>query len=304
MKFHTLTFFLVAACASPIDQPKEYPEVESGFSNESSGSSSTTSEDGTTTTSSSSSSEDTTTSESSSDSSGDETTSSGSESLGGSSGEEDFEECEFFEDFEGLDDGDSWPDPWFVSGGVDIADIQEGRGRIRPSISGYSLGRMGVDLSCVDVDISMTFRFTNGFTQGVGLYVRTNNGYLQETIPYGLGYAGFAQLFNSPSSFDFWKEVDGEEQRFYSEQYQLFANVDYRMRLRVTQFSSFSTLLQAKVWQADDYEPEEWTIEVVDATPVLQNIAGGIALDSWSTFNASGVGPDLFYDDILVTRAK
>ena len=41
------------------------------------------------------------------------------------------DECEFTEDFEGVADGEPWPDPWFISGGVAEADVVDGRGRLR-----------------------------------------------------------------------------------------------------------------------------------------------------------------------------
>lgn len=215
------------------------------------------------------------------------------------------DECEFTEDFEGVADGDPWPTPWFVSGGVALADIQGGRGRLRPTITNYSLARMGVELDCTDVDVSMTFQFTDGSTQGAGFYARTNGGYLRETDPTGAGYVGFAEAFRDPSALGVWREVDGQEQRISSVPVAIEPNVDYRLRFRVTQQDASTTLLQTKMWRLGDDEPAEWMLERTDDTVGLQNAGGGIALDAWSSDPVNGNdAADLLFDDVVVTRAE
>ncbi len=216
------------------------------------------------------------------------------------------DECEFSEDFEGVADGEPWPDPWVVEGGVAVADVQGGEGRLQAEIQGYSLARMGVHINCDEVDASVTFRFSDDNTQGAGLYGRTNGGYLRETEPPGEGYAAFSELFRNPGAIGAWREVDGEEQLIQgSEDVPLEANVNYRMRLRVTQVDAGNSLVQGKIWRLEDDEPAEWTVERRDNTTSLQGVAGGIALDAWSSDPVGrGGGADLFFDDLVVTRAR
>ncbi|MCR9161490.1 MAG: hypothetical protein ACE37F_29950 [Nannocystaceae bacterium] len=216
------------------------------------------------------------------------------------------DDCEFSEDFEGLADGDPWPSPWEVEGGVAVADVQGGEGRLQATIQGYSLARMGVHLDCEELDASVTFRFSDGNTQGAGLYGRTNGGYLRETDPPGEGYAAFSELFRNPGAIGAWREVAGEEQLIQgSEDVPLQANVDYRMRLRVTQIDAANSLVQGKIWRLEDSEPTEWTVERMDNTASLQGVGGGIALDAWSSDPVDGgAGADLFFDDLVVTRAR
>ncbi len=216
------------------------------------------------------------------------------------------DDCEFSEDFEGVADGEPWPSPWVVEGGVAVADVQGGEGRLQAEIQGYSLARMGVHINCDEVDASVTFRFSDGNTQGAGLYGRTNGGYLRETDPPGEGYAAFSELFRNPGAIGAWREVDGEEQLMQgSEDIPLEANVNYRMRLRITQVDAGNSLVQGKIWRLEDDEPAEWTVERTDNTTTLQGVGGGIALDAWSSDPVGRAGgADLFFDDLVVTRAR
>ena len=216
------------------------------------------------------------------------------------------DDCEFSEDFEGVADGEPWPSPWLVEGGVAVADVQGGEGRLQAEIQGYSLARMGVHIDCDEVDASVTFRFSDGNTQGAGLYGRTNGGYLRETDPPGEGYAAFSELFRNPGAIGAWREVEGEEQLIQgSEDIPLEANVNYRMRLRITQVDAINSLVQGKIWRLGDSEPTEWTVERTDNTASLQGVGGGIALDAWSSDPVGRAGgADLFFDDLVVTRAR
>lgn len=214
-------------------------------------------------------------------------------------------DCEFTEDFEGIADGDPWPDPWEIDGGVAVADVQGGRGRLQASISNYSLARIGIPLDCANVDATVTFEFSDGSTQGAALYARTNGGYLRETNPSGEGYAAFAEVFRNPSALGVWREVDGQEQQIGNQGMDLQANTPYRMRFRLTQADAGASLLQAKVWPASGSEPGEWQIERMDDTASLQGVGGGIALDAYSSEAVGGGnGADLFFDDLVVTRAE
>ncbi len=228
----------------------------------------------------------------------------------GSSGDEDttsgdHTDCDFTEDFEGLADGDPWPSEWIIDGGVAAADIRGGRGRLQAEISSYSLARISVRLDCTDVDASVTFSFTDGGTQGAALYARTNGGYLQETNPVGEGYAAFAELFRNPGALGVWREVGGQEQQISDTAFELSAGVEYRMRFRLTQTDASRSLLQTKIWRLDGEEPAEWMVEQSDDTASLQGAGGGIALDAWSSDPITGgAGADLYFDDLVVTRAQ
>lgn len=236
-------------------------------------------------------------------SSADDTT--GNATQGGTDSGGDHTDCDFTEDFEGIADGEAWPAPWEIDGGVAVADVQGGRGRLQAAISDYSLARISIPLDCQNVDASVTFEFTDGGTQGAALYARTNGGYLRQTNPTGEGYAAFSELFRDPSAIGVWREVDGQEQLIGSQGTPLQPNTPYRMRFRLTQADAGTSVLQAKVWPASGSEPGEWMIERTDDTASLQGVGGGIALDAWSSGPiGNGNGADLFFDDLVVSQAQ
>ena len=81
----------------------------------------------------------------------------------------------------------------------------------------------------------------------------------------------------------------------------LDAGVTYAVRFRCTQDGA-STSLAARIWRASDAEPATWTVTTTDATPALQSIGGGIAVDAWNTVtpgNGGAPGP-IHVDDITV----
>lgn len=210
-------------------------------------------------------------------------------------------DCDFAEDFEGLADGDPWPAPWVEAGGVMIADVQGGRGRLLPIISGYSLARMYAPISCTDAEGTFTFSFTDDGTQGVGFYLRQNGGYLEQTTPAGTGYASFSEAFRDPPGVGLWHELEGAEMLLTEVAAQTITpGVTYAVRFRVTQMDAATTLLQTRLWPADQPEPAQWSVETMDAAPSLQSIAGGLAIDAWAALN-EGMASDMFIDDIVVT---
>jgi hypothetical protein len=212
------------------------------------------------------------------------------------------QDCDFQESFD-VADGEPWPAPWSVLGGVALADVQGGRGRLVPVVSGYSLARIGVPLDCVDVEATFAFEFTDGATQGVGFYVRQNGGYLQATTPVGLGYAAFAENFRAPVGIGAWREIGGSEQQLEAiEPFAITPGVVYRVRLRVTQDGDTRTQARVRIWRDGDAEPDAWQVERTDATPELQRLSGGIAVDAWSSLT-SGQPFELYVDDIVVTAA-
>lgn len=231
---------------------------------------------------------------------------------------EDSDQCEavvYVESF-ALADSDPWPSPWTVQPNVAFSDIQGGSARLRPTLtSSYSLARMTADLPAdeSDVDVTFTLEFGDTTSQGIGFYVRQNGGHLQLTPTHGQGYAVFVEGYavfgegGGQQGIGLWKEVDGVEIALTRTLLPAGTMLDgerYRVRLRVHQASPTETWLRAKLWPEGDPEPGGWNVEIVDAEPVLQGVAGGLAVDSWSRYTTGDPGPqgDTFVDDIEVTR--
>ena len=209
-------------------------------------------------------------------------------------------ECSLTTDFAGIGDGEPWPSPWTIAGGVAQADVIGERGRLVPVTNTYSLARVFAPLDCPNGEATLRFEFTSGSTQGVGYYLRQNGGHLRVTNPTGAGYAGFAEAFRNPAGIGVWRENDGIEQRLGATMpHELLANVVYRMRIRVQQESPTQTRVQARFWPDGEPEPSNWQADQLDGLPALQGVSGGVAIDAWSSLQ-SGEAHDLFVDDIEV----
>jgi hypothetical protein len=200
--------------------------------------------------------------------------------------------------------GAPWPTPWTVIGGTALADVQTGRARLRPFDSGYSLARMFAPVSTRDVEVRFRFLLEHEPTQGVGFYVRQNGGYLTQTNPTGAGYAIFIEgNFRGLPGLGVWREQNGNEiQIAHSVGVAGPAqNVLYRARLQVLQSNATTTTLQAKFWPDAQAEPAAWQVSANDSTPSLQNLSGGIAVDSWSVLQSpSVITAHTFVDDIEI----
>jgi len=204
-------------------------------------------------------------------------------------------------------DGAAWPAPWIeLADSVEVADLQGGRARFRPaSDPSYPLGRLYAGaLSETDVEVTFTVEFEDLATQGVGFYVRSNGGYLAESAPQGQGYAVFVEGFRGFDGIGVWYEENGIETAVSIDMGLALADgVPYRVRFRVSQADASSTWLRARIWAVGDPEPAAWNVEALDANPVLQHVAGGIALDSWSSITAPfPILSHTFVDDIEITR--
>jgi gluconolactonase len=199
-------------------------------------------------------------------------------------------------------DGAPWPAPWTAIGSVDVADVQAGRGRFRPTPSGYSLARLYAPLAAADVEATLTVEFEDLATQGIGFYVRQNGGYLDQSVPTGQGYAVFVEGFRGFHGIGVWREVNGVEMSILIDMGLALADgVPYRVRFRVHQIDPSNTRLQAKIWPVGDPEPFLWNVDTTDGTPVLQGTAGGIALDSWSEITWPGpITAHTFADDVRI----
>jgi hypothetical protein len=206
-------------------------------------------------------------------------------------------DCDFSESFD-------WPPHWTAVGGVAIADVQGGRGRLVPSPGPYALARLVTPLDCVDIEVSFAFELSQPAVQGVGLYVRQNGGYLQQTVPPGEGYVAFIQGFMQPPGIGIWRERNGSEELIEGNvAATINPGVPYRARLRVTQQDAQTTLMQARVWPDGAEEPGAWQVERTDTTPSLQGTAGALAVDTYNVM-MQNVGGDMFIDDIVATAAR
>lgn len=211
-----------------------------------------------------------------------------------------------FEETFGASNGSPWSAAWTPIGSVDVADVQGGRGRFRPTPSGYSLARLFAPLAgpepAVDVEATFTVEFEDLATQGVGFYVRQNGGYLDQSVPTGGGYAVFVEGFRGFEGIGVWREVNGQEQSISIDMgLALTDGVPYRVRFRVHQQDAGTTRLQARIWAASDPEPFLWNVDATDVTPSLQNVGGGIAADSWSELVWPGpITAYTFLDDVQV----
>lgn len=199
--------------------------------------------------------------------------------------------------------GTPWPAPWFpVTQFVTVQDIQNNRARLNGLFS--NVARMILPgFAETDVEGEVTVEFESVDEQGFGFYVRQNGGYLQQTTPFGQGYAMFLKgNWFWPQDLGLWNEVDGVEIQFAFGLNPvaggLQSHVPYRIRYQVFQSTAASTVLRAKVWPAADVEPAAWTIEETNGHAVLQNVAASFAVD---IYNASGAHP-IFLDDFVLRR--
>lgn len=204
---------------------------------------------------------------------------------------------------ESFDADGAWPSPWVEIGGVATAEVSGLRARLVPQVSGYSLARMHLSgVSGTDVDVTFTVEFADLSTQGCGFYARQNGGYLRQTDPTGAGYAVFVEGFRARPGIGVWREIDGDEQQILvvdDPVAGMQSNEVYRVRFQVEQAGA-ETGLRARLWRASEAEPAAWSVEAVDATPSLQNLAGDFAADAWSSLTGSGQPADLFLDDLEI----
>jgi len=102
--------------------------------------------------------------------------------------------------------------------------------------------------------------------------------------------------------FAMWTEIDGTETEIpgSAATLTLTSNTLYSVRFRVTQASAGSTRLLGKVWDASQAEPSSFQIDIMDSTAQLQNLSGGVAVDSWSTATSGPISVGTQVDNIEV----
>jgi hypothetical protein len=206
----------------------------------------------------------------------------------------------FTEDF-GSGDAGSWPAGWSPLGGVASATVENGRARLVPEPSGYTLGRMGHALfeDNDEIEVTFTLEMHDVARQGVGLYVRQNGGYLTQTSPTGAGYAVFVEGF-AGNHIGLWRERDGSEEVLVRTEIPPLQNaVPYTVHFQVWQEGGV-TELAASIWRTDD-PATRWSVSRGDTTPGLQSLEGGIAVDAWNTVITGGspAPAPIYIDDIL-----
>ncbi|MEO7794050.1 MAG: hypothetical protein ABIV06_04695 [Thermoanaerobaculia bacterium] len=209
-----------------------------------------------------------------------------------------------------LPDGSAWPAPWTAAGNeVAVADVQQGWGRLRPDPSSYSLARMVAPGNVSAVQVLFTMVFEEASSQGVGFYARQNGGYLQQTTPFGQGYAVFVEAFRGPA-IGLWYESGGVEASIdvtFDNNLGLTSGVPYRVRYLLQDpppaanaaFGGPDSHLQARVWPLGSSEPALWKVDVLDSLGVLQGVDGGFAIDSWSN-RTSAITAHTLIDDIQI----
>jgi hypothetical protein len=184
---------------------------------------------------------------------------------------------------------------------VIAADLAGGAGRLAGAM-GF-VGRMTIaGDAAVDVDATLVVTFDDPDHQGAGFYVRQNGGALHETNPPGQGYEIYLEG-DVVQTLSVWREVGGNEFVVASVMDPiptgLEPGVAYALRLQCVQAGAV-TELRVKAWPADEAEPAAWQLETTDATPQLQNIAGGFAVDVYNYFGTN----DIYVDDIVVFAAQ
>ncbi|MCB1605904.1 MAG: hypothetical protein KDI71_02860 [Xanthomonadales bacterium] len=209
----------------------------------------------------------------------------------------------FGEDFP--DNGPNWPSPWTVlANSAAVADVVNQSGRMRPVVSGYSLGRVFADVPTRDVEVRFLMVLEDANTQGVGFYVRQNGGHLNHTFPAGQGYAVFVEgSFRGMPGVGIWREEGGNEIQIAHSGGSAPApasGVPLRVRFRVHQLDASSSFLQAKIWLASGTEPVSWQVSTTNSQVGLQGVSGGIAVDSWSSVTSGAVSVHTLIDEIEV----
>lgn len=196
---------------------------------------------------------------------------------------------------------------WQESGNeVAMAEILNNQAKLIPNASGYSLARMIHSVETLDAEATYSIYFENASTQGIGFYLRSNGGYLQQTNPTGQGYGVFVERFAAQGAgIGLWYENDGTEIsfiRFYDPGFQILNETEYRIRYQVYQESQSTTRLRARFWQAGTTEPNLWQVSYLDDFVPLQNTSGGILVDSWSTQQNGVITDAIRIDNIQVTQ--
>jgi hypothetical protein len=160
--------------------------------------------------------------------------------------------------------------------------------------------------------VLFTMIFEDASSQGVGFYSRQNGGYLQQTVPFGQGYAVFVEAFRGPA-IGVWYEAGGVETPIeidFDNGLGLVSGVPYRVRFRLENpppaaagtdgmLGVGASHLTARVWPLGSPEPAIWQVDALDSTAALQGATGGFAIDSWSN-RTTNITAHTLVDDVQV----
>lgn len=190
-------------------------------------------------------------------------------------------------------DGAPWNSPWEAGGShVISSELLGGRGRFNGDTA--SVARMVLPgFSETDVDVTITVEFDDWTRQGFGFYVRQNGGVLQQTNPPGQGYAAYVEG-GFMGFMGLWRETNGVEEPLANASVAggyVESGQPYRLRFQCATEAG-STRLRTRLWPADEPEPDDWLLDILDDTPVLQGRAGSFAVDVYNYVGTDSVRVD------------
>lgn len=200
----------------------------------------------------------------------------------------------YTETFDGPD-GASWPAPWSVNNGLVLdSELTSARGTFSGQTAG--LARMGLaGLMEANVDVTFTVTFDDYWSQGLAFVARQNLDPASST-----GYAVYLEG-GGQQTLGIWRQLYGNAAPLVQESIAdrgYASGVPYAVRYQVFDYGTGQTRLRARVWEAAGQEPDDWTVNIIDNTFGLQNVAGAFSADLYNYTGTSSV----HIDDIVISR--
>ena len=241
------------------------------------------------------------------------------------------------QNFNDLEDGSPWPDPWRVAQGSPVVShtIENGEACLEaliftpgmPANGEQHMARMvtpGLDVGSFEVSFEVTFG--DAQNQGFGFYGLQNDGFFRRGAVNGKGYNLFLRGFSGSARMEFWYEENGSEIRHH--QFFLrdviasgenqYSTSKYRVRYQVEYISAeIGTIQRAKIWLDGTDEPAVWQIsddiglqfpavnpmQIVD----LQNIEDGFGIDLYNANHPAVGGAEttsICIDNVEITEIQ
>jgi hypothetical protein len=179
------------------------------------------------------------------------------------------------------------------SRGFGALDVESGMARVRSGTSGSGWAWLSARL-VRDVDVTVLVAATGEAAGSVsaGPVVRAGeNGMYSVRLERVAGTAGLIVERIQPD-----EDADARLLGPIPVTEQAIA-VGVPVKLRVEAIGSDPTTIRARAWPADQLEPTDWAVQLVDWSGPLQH-AGGIGL-SWGVSGLSDGGLDITFDDLL-----
>ena len=110
--------------------------------------------------------------------------------------------------------------------------------------------------------------------------------------------------FRAKAGVGVWKETNGNEIEVAHSNGLAgpVAGMTYRARFETQQIAAGTTEMRARFWLDGTQEPASWQIIGSDSSASLQNISGGIAVDSWSILTSpTPIVDAVRIDEVVVT---